>query len=163
VIELRVPALRERAEDIAPLARAFLQREAVRAGRPLELGAAALQRLQAHPWPGNVRELENAIVRLCVLARGPEITAADIDEHALGERPDAGTGAPLPTLQLKELERLAIAAAMARYAGNKRQAAAALGVALKTLYNKLHAADGGPIDDAEVAGEESVGPPIGPS
>jgi two-component system NtrC family response regulator len=135
-----VPPLRDRADDIPGLARAFAAREAQRAGRPLELNDDAVQRLVHHGWPGNVRELENAIVRLAVLVDGPSITAADVEEHVFGHRVRVGTAGGLPTLDLHELERLAIDAALQRFGGNKPKAAAALGVALKTLYNKLNAA-----------------------
>jgi two-component system NtrC family response regulator len=146
VLELHVPPLRERREDIAPLARTFLAREAARTARELTLTPAALQRLEAHAWPGNVRELENAMVRLCVLCSGPEITAAEIAEFALSRRAAPPPG-QLPTLLLRDLEMLAIQEAMRRFDGNKRKAAEALGVALKTLYNKLNASSadaGGP-------------------
>src|SRR5690606_524500 len=103
----------------------------------------AIDRLCAHSWPGNVRELENAIVRLGVLADAPTIRASDIDELVFGARPTSASVA-LPTLALAELERLAIHAALARFGGNQTKAAAALGVALKTLYNKLHAGIGEP-------------------
>ncbi len=138
VLEVRVPPLRERTEDIEPLARMFLQQQAVRTGRELTLAADAAERLERHGWPGNIRELENAIVRLSVLAPGTEITSADVDAFAFGARGPTASG-PLPSLSLRELERLAIAEAMRRFDGNKRKAAEALGVALKTLYNKLNA------------------------
>ena len=137
VLELQVPPLRERSEDIRPLAQSFLLRESQRGGRPLEFDDAALQRLQQHAWPGNVRELENAIVRLGVLADGPVIGADDVDQHVFGgRRPSAAPGG-LPTLELGALEQLAIQQALAQCGGNKTKAAAVLGIALKTLYNKL--------------------------
>ncbi len=147
VLELHVPPLRERPEDVVPLALALLQREADRAGRRLEFEPAALQRLAAHGWPGNVRELENAIVRLGVLADGPTIGARDVDEIVfVGNRTTTAIGA-LPTLDLGQLDQLAIRAALRRCDGNKTKAAAALGIALKTLYNKLHAAGDEPAPD----------------
>lgn len=139
VLELEVPPLRARAEDIGPLAQAFLEREAARAGRELRFDDDALQRLQRHSWPGNVRELENAIVRLGVLADGPVVTAADVDELAFGGRRPAPAAGSLPTLDLDGLERIAIHEALQRCGGNKTRAAQLLGIALKTLYNKLAA------------------------
>ena len=147
VLELQVPPLRDRRDDIGPLANAFLQREAQRSGRPLQFDDAAVQRLVQHPWPGNVRELENAIVRLGVLVDGPTVTAADVDEYVLGalrQRPAAGG---LPTLELAQLEQLAIAAALQLSSGNKTKAAQVLGIAVKTLYNKLAAAGEAPKPD----------------
>jgi DNA-binding NtrC family response regulator len=138
VLELAVPPLRERAADIPALARAFLAREARRAGRDLHLTDDALRRLAQHSWPGNVRELENAIVRLGVLVDGPGITARDVDEHVFAAQRRTGSGV-LPTLSLPELEQLAIRSALQQSDGNKTRAAAMLGIAVKTLYNKLNA------------------------
>ncbi len=140
VIEVRVPPLRERPEDVPVLADALLARACRRSGRELRLGAAAHQVLAGHPWPGNVRELENAMVRLAVLVDGPEIGAAEVLALATGAARERG--GPLPTLRVADLEALAIAEAMRRFGGNKRQAAEALGVSLKTLYNKLNAEAG---------------------
>ena len=141
VLEVRVPPLRERIEDIGELAKLFLDQQNARNERRLTLSPGAIARLEGHAWPGNVRELENAIVRLSVLAAGPELVALDVEEFAFGSRPQASCG-PLPTLSLRELERMAIAESMRRFEGNKRKASEALGVALKTLYNKLNAESG---------------------
>ncbi|MGB3965081.1 MAG: sigma-54 dependent transcriptional regulator, partial [Planctomycetota bacterium] len=146
VLELVVPPLRERREDVAPLATAFLRREADRGGRSLTFEPAALARLQQHDWPGNVRELENAIVRLGVLADGPLVSAADVDDIALSARRVASATVDLPTLDLQALEAIAIRQALARCQGNKTKAAAVLGIALKTLYNKLAAEPGKPAE-----------------
>jgi hypothetical protein len=116
VLELHVPPLRERPEDVIPLAEAFLAREATRAGRPLAFDDGAREALRRHDWPGNVRELENAIVRLGVLADGPIVTARDVAECALGRRAPS-PAATLPTLELAELERRAIAQALQRANG----------------------------------------------
>jgi DNA-binding NtrC family response regulator len=141
VLEIHVPPLRDRRADVPALARAFVQREAQRSGRPLTLDDDAVARLEQHAWPGNVRELENAIVRLGVLVDGPRITAADVDEHVFGGHHRSTAIGELPTLDLHSLEALAIQAALRRFDGNKPKAAAALGIALKTLYNKLNAAE----------------------
>jgi len=140
VLQLHVPPLRARREDIPALATAFLQREAVRAGRSLSFDPAAMAHLVAHDWPGNVRELENAVVRLGVLADGPRIDTTDVETIAI----PAGTAKSsdardLPTLDLSHLEAVAIEQAMRQCQGNKTRAAAVLGIALKTLYNKLAA------------------------
>jgi two-component system response regulator HydG len=140
VLELVVPPLRERQEDLAPLAEALLAREAQRAGRPLRLSPDALARLCRHAWPGNVRELENTMVRLAVLLDGPEITAAEVELHVFGGRAAATPPGDLPTLDLDTLEQMAIRQALQRCDGNKTKAAQLLGVALKTLYNQLNRA-----------------------
>jgi transcriptional regulator with GAF, ATPase, and Fis domain len=84
VVTLRIPALRERIGDLPELARVLLERDCGRTGRKLVLTEAAVRRLGEHPWPGNVRELRNAIEKLCVLAVGPELDAADVETHVLG-------------------------------------------------------------------------------
>jgi two-component system NtrC family response regulator len=95
---------------------------------------AALRLLELHDWPGNVRELENAAERLCVMADGDRITPALVERYVLQV---GAAGGGLPTLELEELERRAVIAALERHAGDKKAAAATLGIALKTLYNKL--------------------------
>ena len=131
---LEVPPLRARREDVAGLARHFLARSAARLGRELELDEAALRRLADHDWPGNVRELENAAERLCVMAEGRSIGPELVERHVL--RGPSGRG-ELPTVRIEDLERLAIEAALRHRGGDKRAAALDLGIALKTLYNKL--------------------------
>ena len=133
---VRVPPLRERREDLVELARTFLARAAARVERPLRLTAEAERRLAEHPWPGNVRELENAMLRLSLLAGGEEIGADEVERLAFGASL-APTAGELPTLRLDELEKQALAAALARHGGDKRAAAAALGISLRTLYYKL--------------------------
>ena len=78
VVPIVLPPLRERREDILPLAEDFLRREG-RQGAPKRLSARRLQRLLQHSWPGNVRELRNVIARACVLVRGDTIEATDLD------------------------------------------------------------------------------------
>ncbi|HUE38085.1 MAG TPA: sigma 54-interacting transcriptional regulator, partial [Candidatus Binatia bacterium] len=90
VVRLRLPALRERPEDVAELAEHFRRKYCAETGKSLSgISAAAIELLQAHRWPGNVRELGNAVERAVVLGRGPEITADD-----LGLRPGSGPGEP---------------------------------------------------------------------
>ena len=150
VLELKVPALRDRGDDIEPLAQAFLRREAARSGRPMHFEAAALARLCNYSWPGNVRELENAIVRIGVLADGPGITTQDIDEIVFVARAPDAERKELPSLDLHTLEQQAIDAALQQCDGNKTRAAALLGVALKTLYNKLNARKGSALNESDL-------------
>jgi len=132
-----VPPLRARRGDVALLARTFLQREVAKLGRTLAFEPAALEALARLDWPGNVRELENAIVRLATLSVRPTIDAADVERLVVTRRRPAANGGALPTLDIEELERLAVHAALEKHAGNKRAAAAELGVSPKTLYSKL--------------------------
>jgi DNA-binding NtrC family response regulator len=142
--QIDVPPLRARPEDILILARAYLAAASARVGRPLHFSDAASARLRAHPWPGNVRELENAVTRLSVLAAGPEIAEEDVVLLAFG--PVVPVRAALPTLNIPELERMAIHTALERHGGNKPAAAEELGISLRTLYNRLEK-DGSSEDD----------------
>ncbi len=140
VVEVTMPPLRERREDIPLLAAFFLERFARRENKAFEgISGAALERLSAHDWPGNVRELENAIERGVVVGRGPLLEAADLPPHvcpavASGDQAVSLAGRDLP---LAEVEKAVVAAAMARHGGNKSQAARALGISRKLLYSKL--------------------------
>ena len=138
VIPMQLAPLRERREDVLPLAERFLARFAGEAGRSLRFGADATTALLAHRWPGNVRELENAIERAVVLARGAEITPEDLlleDVPANGIALPAGDG----TLQ-ESLDRAAAArirAALATAGRNRAAAAQALGIERTTLYRMM--------------------------
>jgi DNA-binding NtrC family response regulator len=132
-IEIRLPPLRERREDIAPLAAHFLRRHAARYQKALAgFESDALAQLLAHRWPGNVRELDHAVERAVLMASGSSIQAPD-----LALRPD-GAGAPrLEDLTLEEVERALIQKALARFGGNVSQAAKALGLSRSALYRRL--------------------------
>jgi len=132
---LEVPSLRARRSDVPLLARAFLERLTHGRAPVWSFAPTALESLERNDWPGNVRELENAVVRLATLANGPEVTADDVERHVLARRRSGRT--ELPTLDLEQLERLALAEALRKNRGDKRAAAADLGVALTTVYNKL--------------------------
>ena len=134
VVAIELPPLRERREDIAPLARHFVARLAQRFGRPLSLSDETLAWLEQQPWPGNVRQLENAIERAAVLsgkeALGPgDFTDAPRTTHDARE----GTLADL----VADTEREAIAATLIQVNGNRRDAAKRLGVSLRTLFYKI--------------------------
>ncbi|HEX6884685.1 MAG TPA: sigma-54 dependent transcriptional regulator [Planctomycetota bacterium] len=132
-----VPPLRARPGDVAQLAQVFLERECAKLGRTAAFAPGALEVLAHHAWPGNVRELENALTRLATLTSGPAITSADVERLVTTRRRPAASAGALPTLDVEELERLAVLAALEKHAGNKRAAAAELGVSPKTLYSKL--------------------------
>jgi two-component system response regulator AtoC len=137
VVNIDVPPLRRRPEDIAPLVDSYLPRLSARHGRPApEFAADALLRLEQHPWPGNVRELLNVLEKTLVLCREETITAADI---ILDEAP-ATAGAP-SELSLKKavaaLERDHICRALAATGGNRTQAARLLEISLRNLLYKI--------------------------
>ena len=134
---VHVPALRDRREDIPLLSRVFLDRGQHGASNALalEFDQEALNALCEHPWPGNVRELENAMARLAALVDGPLIRATDVERHVIGPR--GSKEGKLPTLDIEQLERIAIVEALEQHAGNRRVASAELGIAIKTLYNKI--------------------------
>jgi two-component system response regulator AtoC len=136
VFPIRLPALRERKADLLPLARALLGRigPAVR-GRTLSLSSDAEKKLVAWHWPGNVRELANALERAAILAESTAIKAEDLWLEAAGPRaPAAATSGPRP---LADMEKDAIIAALDVTSGNRRKAAELLGIAERTLYDKL--------------------------
>ncbi|MCB9904401.1 MAG: sigma-54-dependent Fis family transcriptional regulator [Planctomycetes bacterium] len=136
-LTIHVPPLRERGSDVQLLAQRLLAAHNANqsTGGSRTFTEAALERLQAHDWTGNVRELENVVVRLVTLVDSDRIEAADVDRHLrpMGRREAGG----LPSLDLETLERSAIVQALTRHAGNRGRAAAELGVATKTLYNKI--------------------------
>ncbi len=121
VIELRVPPLAERTDDILPLARHFLE------GRRLNVQAE--RALLSHPWPGNVRELLNTIRRASLLSTGPEITPAD-----LGLSPNVGANESEPE---REPDRAEIEEALSRARGVIARAARDLGLSRQALYRRM--------------------------
>jgi len=132
-IEIRLPPLRERREDIPVLATHFLRRHATRYRKPLAgFDTGAMQLLLAHSWPGNIRELDHAIERAVLLAQGDTVRAVDF---AL--RSGAASTQRLEDLPLEDVERLLIQKALARYAGNVSQAAKALGLSRSALYRRI--------------------------
>jgi DNA-binding NtrC family response regulator len=131
-VEIHLPALRERREDILPMAVHFLKRQATRYRRPVEgFDESALAALLGHAWPGNVRELEHAVERAVLVARDPRLSAID-----LGLRSAPGA-APLDQLTLDEVERVLIQKALDRHDGNVSEAAKALGLSRSALYRRI--------------------------
>ncbi len=135
-IEIHLPPLRERREDIPLLAAHFLARNALRYRKRLTgFETAAMEALLAHRWPGNVRELEHAVERAVLMASGDEIRVGD-----LGLRGGAAGGAGAPSLDemsLEEVEKILIRKALDRYAGNVSHAAEALGLSRSALYRRF--------------------------
>ncbi|HJW15075.1 MAG TPA: sigma-54 dependent transcriptional regulator [Thermoanaerobaculia bacterium] len=132
-IEIRLPRLSERREDIPALALHFLERHARRYRKDIHgFEPAALQAMLDHPWPGNVRELDHAIERATLMARAGSIEARD-----LALRPPGDGGQQLEQMSLEDVEKVLVQKAMARYAGNVSQAARALGLSRSALYRRL--------------------------
>ena len=134
-VEVHMPALRDRREDIPELAAVFLFRHARRYRKALDgFDSSALQALLAHGWPGNIRELDHAVERAVLMADGPRITA-----ESLALRPQRGTAAAsrLEDMSLEEVEAFLIRKALDRYDRNVSAAAHALGLSRSALYRRL--------------------------
>ena len=133
-IEIHLPRLRDRREDILPLARHFLTRYAERYRRSLAgFSDDAAQTLRTYEWPGNVRDLDHAVERAVLMAQGDRIEAWDLGLGGVAGAP-SDAGGPR---SLDELERDAIRDALARFDGNVSLAAKALGVSRSALYRRL--------------------------
>jgi DNA-binding NtrC family response regulator len=136
VIELRVPPLRERREDILPLARLLLAEAAERLGRKVTgLSPEATDQLLRYPWPGNVRELANAIERAVALCEGTRVEREDLPEEVRAAPPSLLPGGTHSSLA--EMERAYILAVLARNGGNRARTAEQLDIGIATLYRKL--------------------------
>ncbi len=132
-IEIPLPPLRERVEDLEPLALFFLQQQQGRYRKNLTgFEPAALAALRTHPWPGNVRELSHAIERAVLLANGPFIRAAD-----LGLAPSRDAAPRLEEMNLDEVERFLIRQTLLRCDGNAMKAAEQLGLSRSAFYRRL--------------------------
>ncbi|HKQ57942.1 MAG TPA: sigma-54 dependent transcriptional regulator [Candidatus Eisenbacteria bacterium] len=138
VFHLHVPALRDRREDIAPLAARFIAYYAEQNEKTVEgVSNEAMAAIERYDWPGNVRELRNAIERAVVLSRGPVLEVTDLPQRVARPVVVIERGRFGPVAPLDEIERRAILEALEAFANNKTQAARALGISLKTLHNKL--------------------------
>ena len=154
---LDVPPLRERADDVELLAQRFLERLATVQGRPVRgFDAAALARLRSYPFPGNVRELQNVVERAVAFCSGERVQVGDLPERlvqadepalappAAASQADEGgllAGSVLPTMD--ELQRRYVRLVLDEVDGNRRRAAALLGIGRRTLYRWLDESDKG--------------------
>jgi two-component system response regulator AtoC len=148
VVPIGLPPLRDRPEDIAPLAKRFCAELGAANGRPgaaLDQGAIAV--LEAQSWPGNVRQLQNFIERLVVLAEGDALGEGEVERELARKLPgsapvaksESGTesGSRLLEDSRRDAERAALQTALAQAKGNRTLAARLLGISRRTLYNKL--------------------------
>ena len=133
VVELVVPPLGERREDILPLARYFAVKFA---GAPVRLSPQATQCLLVYGWPGNVRELRNAVQRACLLCRGDVILPEHLSPKIAAGASPAGEST-VPTGRLSQVERATIIATLAECSQNRTQAAKKLGISRRALIYKL--------------------------
>lgn len=139
LITVKLPALRERREDIPLLARHFADRQAVTNGLPhTEFSADALQFLSRLPYPGNIRELKNLVERTILVSGKPTLDASDFDaQYIRHDEQKVADGASLAGMTLDEIERQTILQALERYKGNLSQIAMALGISRAALYRRL--------------------------
>lgn len=138
VIDIKIPPLRHRQEDVALLAEHFLQIYMEKNGRKIEgFSQDVLGALSEYHWPGNVRELENVVERAVVLDRDGKITGEDLPEHVMaGTRESRHITIPLGT-SLEEIERRVLHETLKMTQGDKKLAAQLLGIATRTIYRKL--------------------------
>ena len=159
VVQVRLPPLRERREDVPLLAAAFLRRFGEQNAKALRgFTTAALAALEGHDWPGNVRELQHAVERAVVLTRGDLVDVEDLPESVRAARP--GPPAAAPVLQvavgtpLAEIERTVIRETLRHTRGDKSLAAKLLGVAARTIYRKLDRDESGKLVESATRGED---------
>jgi DNA-binding NtrC family response regulator len=140
-LPIHIPPLRERVEEIEPLAREFLARFSAENGKTgLSFSPGALKVMSSHPWPGNVRELESTVERLVVFSDTQEISRSDVDRALGTTTPGEDGGQPASMLlkdQLLVTERKALIQAVSRAGGNRAKAARLLGISRRSLYYKL--------------------------
>ena len=138
VVGLRLPPLRDRKEDIRPLAENFLERVGQARQMQYSINPEALKLLQFYDWPGNVRELENCLERAVAMSPGPCCKPADFPPHIRSASLRAvGPEKQARILPLAELEKQAILDALQQLNGDKLMTARALGIGKTTLYRKL--------------------------
>jgi two-component system, NtrC family, response regulator AtoC len=136
VFPVQLPPLRDRREDLLPIAEALLSRVGAELGRPpLRLDEEAIHRIEHAPWPGNVRELANALERAAILAEGEVVHGSDLALPSVTPGDSAANGRGERTMA--DIEREAIRQALDEVHGNRRLAAERLGIGVRTLYEKL--------------------------
>ena len=140
-IHLHIPALRERKEDILPLAKRFLEQYARQYGRQVQaFSPEAARRLLEHSWYGNIRELQHTVEKAVILSDSDELRGdmLQLTSTASGPEPVAGNAeTEVPFHTLDEMERSMVKRAIDQCEGNLSQAAAMLGITRQTLYNKM--------------------------
>jgi len=132
-VEIHLPPLRERREDIAALANFFLKQHLQRYRKQLiGFDDPALRALANHPWPGNIRELNHVVERAVMMARGDKVSVLDLGVQQISNNPP-----PLDEMSLEEVEKLLIQKTLLRFDGNARKAAESLGLSRSAFYRRL--------------------------
>jgi DNA-binding NtrC family response regulator len=139
-ISVHLPPLRDRRDDIVPLATAFLKRFSAQANRDIRgFKPDAIDRLAGFDWPGNVRQLQNEIQRAVLLCEGNEVAAADMSVTNVKSDSEMAGDVDTSFTLLEGVERNAIISTLKATGGNKLEAAKRLGIGRQTLYNKIKA------------------------
>ena len=137
VLNLQIPALRERRQDIPLLTTHLLERISRSCGRSYSLSDDVVQRLLAYDWPGNVRELENCLERCCAMSSGPVIHTSDLPSCITGRQPQRFSSPAARISRIADMEKDAILRAIEQLHGDKLMSARLLGIGKTTLYRKL--------------------------
>ncbi|MBN1607424.1 MAG: sigma-54-dependent Fis family transcriptional regulator, partial [Polyangiaceae bacterium] len=140
IVTIDLPALRQRRDDIVPMAQTLLERDLLAEGKaPKKFSSGARAALESYPWPGNVRQLQNHIRRAALMAQGARITAEDLQLPDVSGAP-ASTAGALPTLRAarEATERELIRTTLERHGGNISQSAKDLGVSRPTLHDLIN-------------------------
>lgn len=137
VLPIHVPPLREREGDIEILANYFLEQYVSEHGTPTEFSADCLARLTRYHWPGNVRELKHAVLRAAILNRGKATIDHLPDNFDRPPKWESGTDSLRAGMSIRDVEKTLIEKTLEHFDGNKKMTAEALGISLKTLYNRL--------------------------
>jgi DNA-binding NtrC family response regulator len=151
VINIEMPALRQRRSDICVLASHFLRQYALENGKTIEgFADEAVARLSAYDWPGNVRELENVVERAVVLSRGPRITSAELPPNVAAWLGD-GPGVVIPGSSMADIERHAVLKTLEATGGSTTKAAAILGMSVRAVQYRMQKYASAPKDEPRAA------------
>lgn len=138
VVEIEMPPLRKRMEDIVPLVRFFIKKLSKKLKIPkLHIDSTCIEHLTSYNWPGNIRELENTIERAAVFSKDGEISVSSLPHKIINHRPGVVSNENLGCISLAEMERRHILATLDKCNGNKTKAAETLGISAVTLWRKL--------------------------
>jgi DNA-binding NtrC family response regulator len=136
-IEIQIPSLRDRLEDIPLLANHFLKHYSVKYGKSVsKISEAAMTRMNKHPWPGNIRELQHSLERAIILSNSTVLQPEDFN-FTVSSNKETEQSMNLDQYNLDEVEKLLIRKVLKKYNGNITQAASELGLTRSSLYRRL--------------------------